>query len=68
MDERMSYGAWCKVCGHLCGAAIDNPDNPERTARHVAGFIREGLIVGRVTNETVRSEFHRCTCENNEGE
>ncbi len=67
MSETMSYAARCKDCGHLCGAAIDNPDDPERTAKHVADFIRDGLIVTRVSDDVIRAELHRCTCQGDEG-
>ncbi len=66
MSENMSYAALCKVCGHLCGATVDNPDRPERTARHVAGFIREGLTITRVTHKAIREELQWCTCQDEE--
>ena len=62
MSENMSYAAYCKDCGHLCGAVIDNPDHPERAAKCVMDFILDGLIVSRVPDETIRQELHRCTC------
>jgi len=68
MDENMSYAALCKYCGQLCGAAIDNPDRPERTAMRVAQFIRDGLIVTRVTDEAIRTELQWCTCQDEESE
>ena len=67
MSENMSYAALCKVCGNLCGATIDNLDHPERTAMHVAQFIRDGLTITRVTDEAIRTELQWCTCQDEEG-
>ena len=63
MGENMSYAAYCSKCGHLCGAAIDDPDHPERTAMYIANFIRDGLFVNRVPDEVIRKELHHCTCQ-----
>ena len=63
MSENMSYAAYCKDCGHLCGAVIDNPDHPERAAKCVMDFILDGLIVARVSDEVIRAELSRCTCK-----
>jgi len=62
MGEEMAYGARCRVCGYLCAATTDNLEHPERTAEHLAEFVREGLIIERVSSETIREEFHRCMC------
>ena len=63
VNENMSYAAYCKGCGHLCGMTIDNLDRPARTAEYVAEFIRDGMTVMRVSDEVIRKEFHCCTCQ-----
>ena len=68
MSENMSYAALCKTCGNLCGATIDNPDYPDRTAGHVAQFIRYGWAITRVTDEAIRTELQWCTCQDEESE
>lgn len=61
-DERkMSYIARKRECGCIVGATLDIYDYRKDTAKDVAIWIREGLIVERVTSEFVRQNWHDCT-------
>lgn len=59
-----SYAGYCRTCGALCAAAVDDVDMTDRTAKWVAEMIADGLRVERVTDDVIRAEFRRCECEN----
>lgn len=57
-----AYIARCNKCSGMVGAVMDNPRHKEDTAKEVAGLIRTGFAVSRVTNEEVR--VHKwCICK-----
>lgn len=60
-DDGYSYAGYCH-CGQLVAASVDIPSRADRNAELVAAWIRDGLKIERVSNETVRSSLHRCTC------
>lgn len=51
--QQMAYTGRCRRCGELCAAVMDNYEAPKITAKHVAEFIVEGLIVERMPAERV---------------
>ncbi len=51
-----------KPCGCIC-AVIAQDARPVMVASVVAGWIRAGLIVDRVTDDVVRAEFQGQYCE-----
>ncbi len=60
-DIRMAYVAKKRGCGCIVGATVDMPEYCKDTAKAVAGWIREGLIIERVESESVRLDWHECT-------
>ncbi len=63
-ENDWSYGGYCRKCGMLCAAVVDNPDMLLRTAHGVSQMIENGLIVKRVTDDVIRAEFSSdCRCE-----
>jgi hypothetical protein len=52
-----------KACGCIVAATVDNPQHKREVAKDIAGFIRQGLSVERITVERVRKELKRCECE-----
>ena len=62
-SENMSYVGLCRDCGHLCAASTDDLERPERTAKHVGGFIQDGLVIERVSDETIRTKMTWCKCQ-----
>lgn len=58
-----SYAGYCPGCGKMYACAVDYPSGKKRIARFVAGLVRDGARVERVTVETVRTELSSCTCK-----
>ena len=46
-----------KECGCVVGAIVDSADDKREVARWVAGWIKSGFAVERVTNEYVRQNI-----------
>jgi hypothetical protein len=63
--EPMAYIGRTTCCGHIVAAIVDDErSNPREVAKTVAGFIRDGLVIGRVTCEAVRAAPDwGCKCE-----
>lgn len=57
--QQMAYTGRCRRCGKLCAAVMDNYEAPKITAKHVAEFIVEGLVVERMAAEYV---YLGCRC------
>lgn len=58
----MAYTAR-KECGCMVAAAVDdNRDQVKTIANEVAGWIKEGYTVERVTCDYVRENWRTCTC------
>ena len=66
MSESMAYVGLCRDCGQMVAVTADDIETPERTAKHIASFIREGLVIQRVSDETVRTEMAWCKCQDGE--
>ena len=60
---RMGYAGRCTHCGHICAAVLARPNAPQRTAGHIAEFIKDGLFIELLPIEEIRSELQECTCE-----
>ncbi|MBA4420254.1 MAG: hypothetical protein C0391_03830 [Anaerolinea sp.] len=41
-------------CGCVVGAVVDDPDHPQRTKEGLLEFVKDGLIIERVTVGWVR--------------
>lgn len=53
-----------RPCGHPIALAVDLPDDPRGTAKHVAAQIRLGFTIERVTVEEARAiGVVYCDCE-----
>ena len=50
-------------CGCVVAATMDMPDHAKQVAKDVAGFIREGYRVERVSTEEVRVRLKACDCD-----
>lgn len=52
-----------KSCG--CGVAVcvDDPSHKRETAKTVAGYLREGLTIERVTMAEYPNRFKGCKCD-----
>jgi hypothetical protein len=48
-------------CGCICAAAVDKPERKKETAKFVAGLIRKGLAIERLSCEAVRSSPWSCS-------
>jgi hypothetical protein len=48
-------------CGRICACAVDSPEHKRDTAKFVAGLIRDGLQVEKMTCEAVRAA-QWCSC------
>lgn len=57
-EERYSYVGRRPACGCIVAAVTDQAD--KITAEYVAKFIRDGLIIERVTSEHVRQNMRPC--------
>ena len=59
-DKEISYSyIGCRRdCGCIIAAVVDMGDTD--TAKDVAGFIRDGLVVERVTSQYVRDNMRHC--------
>ena len=62
MSDEYAY-IGIKKCGCVVAAAVDSPDRPKDVAKDVAGFIRDGLTIERVSVEEVRERFNDCQCD-----
>lgn len=62
MDERMAYIGRCK-CGAIRAAVADDPEYAKDTAASVARFIKDGLMVERMSCADVRSGNWKCSCQ-----
>ena len=60
MSEHAYIGT--KKCGCVVAAVVDNPDHAKDVAKDVAGFIRKGLSIERVSIEKARVRLNRCEC------
>jgi hypothetical protein len=58
-----SYVAQCPECGAYCCAQVDIPSLAKDTAKNIAAWIRDGLIITRVEHEFVRQNFSICKCK-----
>lgn len=58
----MSYIGKCKDCGNVVAAVVDEPGREKETAKDVAEFIKDGLLIERVSAEYVRKNFSYCEC------
>ena len=58
-----NYVGQCPHCKAYCVAIADHPDHTKRTAKEVAKSIERGLIVTRESDDFIRQNFARCTCE-----
>ena len=47
-------------CGCIVAVVVDMPGMEKATGRDVAGFIKDGLIVERVSLEPMPVMVHRC--------
>jgi len=62
-DEHMAYLAFRPQCGCFVGVTVDQPENTERVANDVAGWIRAGYHIERRTVEEVRAmDWKVCKC------
>jgi len=59
----MSYIGKCQGCQNVIAAVVDHPDYKKDTAKAVAEFIRDGLLVERVDLDTVKKLFNHCECK-----
>ena len=50
-----------KHCGCLVAAMVDDPEHKKDIAKEIAKWIRDGLIIERVTTEYVRENFKYCS-------
>jgi hypothetical protein len=64
-QEPMAYAGICPTCGHMCAACVDDDDRKRATAKFIAGMVRDGLRVERVTCEQVRQTLKMCSCKPN---
>lgn len=65
--QRMAYVGYCRDCGALNGACVDDPNFPKDTKRALAAFRRDGLRIEYVTPETVRAtKLSFCNCRKRE--
>ena len=60
--QQMAYAGRCRRCGELCAVVMDLADSPTITAKHVAEFIIQGLMVERSPADVVRMEWLGCRC------
>lgn len=65
MKEHMCY-VGRKPCGCIITVIGNTPDRKKHIARTVAGWINEGLIIGRASIEEVQEQFQGCTCDDNQ--
>lgn len=63
--DAMAYVGYCVACGALVSATVDEPQYKRETAKWVAGMVRDGLRVERVTCQTVRETMAMCSCTPN---
>lgn len=65
MSGTYSYVARCRGCGRLVYASVISDDDKERRreqAKDVAGLIRNGFDIERMTTEEVRKSDFVCNC------
>jgi hypothetical protein len=60
-----SYIGKCKKCGNYVAVVADEAGFEKETAKIVAEFIKDGLIIERVTHDFVRENFSPCKCSAN---
>lgn len=67
--EPMAYVARDRSCGHVVVAMVDTPSRRADTARELARAIRRGLLVERVTVNSLRrgDAFCPATCRRRHG-
>lgn len=61
-EQQYAYVGICPKCKALCCAAADKPERTKDNAKHVGKWMRDGLIVERVTADEVRKRLSDCTC------
>lgn len=59
MTEDMAYIAR-KSCGCIVAAAVDMPEHRKHVAKEIAKWIKDGLILERVTCQYVRDNMKKC--------
>lgn len=68
-DERAkapAYAGNCPKCSKMVAAAVDIPEHKKDTAKEVASWIRDGLLVSRMTVAEVRASDWGCECKKTE--
>lgn len=63
-DPTYSYAAYCRGCGNMIAACVDD----KHAAKDVARWIKRGDRVERVTADEVRSNLNVCACAARKGE
>lgn len=59
--EHMAYAGYCKECGRMVAAVVDDPNRPRDVAKSVAEFMRGGVRIERLTCQAVREAAWMCT-------
>lgn len=68
-DETPCYIGRCPECRSVLAASVDVPmprEDPKahrkRTSQIIAEWVRDGLIIDRMSVSDVRTSFHLCDC------
>jgi len=59
-DETPCYIGRIPACGCVVAVVVDEPEHAKSTAKDVAGFIRDGLAVERMTVDEARAALKFC--------
>jgi hypothetical protein len=66
-SEVFCYVGRAGCCGNLVAVTVDKESLKPYTAREVASWIRQGMVIERVSLETFRGlKMQRCTCRERE--